>query len=159
MALAFSLAQPMLSALPVISTTTVGLPEATTASKSCCCIPGRLRSSRSQFSPQVRPKAEYLCEFSPTTTMLTSAAEALKRAIWIPFASTFEILQPKHSVSIETLGIAALRPSRTVMTLSSDCGTAQSPRMVWLLAFGPTTKTRRGFFSGSVPSFFSSTSP
>ena len=120
----------------------VGLPVDAIASSSSSCIPGRSRSSRSQFSPQVRPKAEYLCEFSPATTMQTSAAAALFRAAAIPFSLILEIMPPKHIVSIIAFGNSALMPSNTVTTRESGCGAAQSPRIVWLSALGPTTKIR-----------------
>ena len=47
MAAACSLAQLIATALPLVRTTTTGLPVAATASRSCCCVAGRVMSVRS----------------------------------------------------------------------------------------------------------------
>ena len=186
MAFTCSSAQVRPSARPVSSTSTTGLPAACTASSNSSCRPGRSMLSRSQFSPQVRPKAEYRWEFSPSTRMLTSADAAFARAKRMRSSVMLPIFPPKQRVSTATPGAMSRMPSSTVTTLSAGCGAAQSPRIVWLSAFGPHTKSFRTFVpaqpegassqgnrgyaprlspacageqSGNVPSFFRRTRP
>ena len=77
---------------PSISTTTVGVPVATTASTSCCCTPVRPRSAASRNSPLVHSRRRP--ERPPTHTMATSASRAAATASAMPLASSPLMAQP-----------------------------------------------------------------
>src|SRR2546423_7333110 len=89
---ACSAIQPSACARPLITTTTVGVPQATTASTSSCCTPGSPRSVTSRNSPLVqfgmRP------DRPPTTHTATLALRATATASPIPAVSVLRTPQP-----------------------------------------------------------------
>src|SRR3954469_8475646 len=75
-------AQLTSSALPANSTSTTGLPTATTASSSCCCRPVSCKSSLSPAASELlaSPCSPSICALRPSTSSVTSARLASKTA-------------------------------------------------------------------------------
>ena len=144
---------------PLINTTMMGVPVSIIRWASCWLSPASAMSDRSQSSPQVLSSQLLRSECSPITTMARSDFRAAETA-----SSTLDrlILRMFHPWSIKVnfeAGDCSSSPSRMVVTFSSGWGRAQSPKMVWLSALVPVTKTRMALdaSSGRIPSLVSST--